>query len=267
MQQLHRVDTEATVRLSDLSTSGKDFHSDRKAAEKEFESLRRELAEWQLKFYAAKQAKLLVVLQGMDCSGKDGTTRHVFRGVNPQGVPVVTFKQPTDEELAHDYLWRIHKQMPAAGMIAVFNRSHYEDVLVVRVDQLAPEEVWQMRFAQINEFEKLLAQTGTRILKFFLHISAKEQKQRFEERLEDPAGRWKFSMDDLKKRKQWDAYQAAYEDAIQRCNAPWAPWYIIPANQRWYRNLAVCRVIVETLREMRPEYPERPDLPESIEID
>ncbi len=267
MQQLHRIDLETPERLSELPTSGKDFHSDRIAAEKEFKKLRREFAEWQRKLYAAKNAKLLVIFQGMDASGKDGTTRHVFRGVNPQGVSVVSFKQPTESELAHDYLWRVHQKVPAAGMIAVFNRSHYEDVLVVRVDKLVPEEVWRERYAQINEFEKFLSSTGTRILKFFLHVSEKEQKERFEERFKEPDSRWKFSMDDLGKRKQWDDYQTAYEEALNRCHTAWSPWHVIPANQRWYRNLAVCRVIVDALREMHPEYPERPDLPESLEIE
>ncbi len=267
MQQHHCVNPDEPVRLREWSTSGKDFHTDRDAAEKEFKELRREFAEWQRKLYAAGKSKLLIILQGMDASGKDGTTRHVFRGVNPQGVSVVSFKQPTEADLAHDYLWRVHQKVPGAGMIGVFNRSHYEDVLVVRVDKLAPKEVWRERYEQINEFEKLLASTGTRILKFFLHTSREEQKQRFEDRLAEADSRWKFSLGDLEKRKQWDDYQQAYEDVLNRCSTEWGPWYVIPANQRWYRNLAVCRVVVETLREMNPQYPERPDLPKSIAIE
>jgi PPK2 family polyphosphate:nucleotide phosphotransferase len=191
----------------------------------------------------------------------------VFRGLNPQGVSVVPFKQPTDHELAHDFLWRVHQKVPGKGIIAVFNRSHYEDVVIVRVDKLVPDDVWQQRFEQINEFERLLNATGTRILKVFLHISQKEQKQRFEDRLADAKGRWKFSMGDLDKRRQWDDYMTAYEEAISRCSTPWAPWHIVPANQRWYRNLAVCRLIVESMRELNPRYPDRPDLPDQIEID
>lgn len=267
MQELHRVKPDERVRLSSWSTSGKDFHNDRDAAEKEFKQIRREFASWQRKLYADSKSKLLIILQGMDASGKDGVTRHVFRGVNPQGVSVTSFKQPTAEELRHDYLWRVHQRVPAAGMIGVFNRSHYEDVLVVRVDNLVPKDVWSQRYAQINEFERMLSLTGTRILKFFLHTSREEQKQRFVDRLKEADSRWKFSLGDLEKRKQWDEYQQAYEDVLQRCTTEWAPWYVIPANQRWYRNLAICRIIVETLRTLNPQFPQRADLPGSIEIE
>ncbi|MEZ6067255.1 MAG: polyphosphate kinase 2 family protein [Planctomycetaceae bacterium] len=211
-----------------------------------------------------RKQKLLIVLQAMDAGGKDGTTRKVFTGVNPQGVRVTSFKAPTAAELAHDYLWRIHQAVPAKGMIGVFNRSHYEDVLVVRVDKLVPESVWRGRYEQINQFEELLCETGTRMIKFFLHITPDEQKERFQERLDDPEKHWKFSPDDLKKRKQWGEYQAAYNEALSRCSTEHAPWYVVPANQNWYRNLIVVRTIVETLREMNPCYP--PGHPEYADL-
>ncbi|MCA9079124.1 MAG: polyphosphate kinase 2 family protein [Planctomycetaceae bacterium] len=255
MPHTHRLIPGKLGSLADYPTSGREFHDDREQAEKEFKKLRHELIEWQPKLYAEGKQKLLIVFQAMDAGGKDGTTRKVFRGVNPQGVRVTSFKAPTPLELAHDYLWRVHQQVPAAGMIGVFNRSHYEDVLVVRVDEIVPEAVWQERYEQINQFEQLLASTGTRILKFYLHISKQEQKEQFEERLEDPEKHWKFSHADLDKRAQWDDYMLAYEDALNRCTTQWAPWYVIPADSKWYRNLAVMRVIVDTLREMNPQFP------------
>ena len=191
----------------------------------------------------------------MDAGGKDGTIRHVFRGVNPQGVRVTSFKNPSENELAHDFLWRIHQAVPATGMIGVFNRSHYEDVLVVRVEKLVSKNFWEARFEQINQFERMLSETGATILKFYLHISKEEQAERFQARLDDPRKNWKFSPDDLEKRKKWEDYMAVYEDALNRCTTDWAPWYVIPSDQKWYRNLAIARVIVDTLRELNPQYP------------
>ena len=214
--------------------------------------------------WAEGKHALLIVLQAMDAGGKDGTIKQVMRGVNPQGCHVTGFKVPTEEELDHDYLWRIHKAVPRRGYIGIFNRSHYEDVLVVRVHGLVPEEVWQQRYEQINQFEKLLADTGTTILKFFLYISKEEQKERFEARLQDPRKNWKFSMKDVKERGHWDAYMRAYEDALNRCSTPWAPWHIIPANRKWYRNLAVSQVIVEALERLEMRYP--PALPDVDKI-
>jgi PPK2 family polyphosphate:nucleotide phosphotransferase len=266
MSHSHQLKPGKTVRLADLSTEGKSFHPDRKDADKEFEKLRDEFIETQRRFYADGRQKLLIVLQGMDCGGKDGAIRHVFRGVNPQGVQVTSFKVPSTAERARDYLWRIHQAVPGNGMIGVFNRSHYEDVLVVRVDQLVPKEVWQRRYDQINEFERMLSDTGTRILKFYLHMSKQEQRKRLEARLEDKTKHWKFAVDDLAKRRQWDDYMAAYEDALNRCTTDWAPWHVIPADQKWYRNLAITRVIVAALREMKPEYPPAHDVSQ-IEID
>jgi PPK2 family polyphosphate:nucleotide phosphotransferase len=191
----------------------------------------------------------LIVLQAIDAGGKDGTIRHVMSGVNPQGCRVASFKTPTPQELAHDFLWRIHKAVPERGMIGIFNRSHYEDVLVVRVHKLVPKKVWKQRYDQINAFEKILTENHVKILKFFLYISKDEQKKRFEERLTDPQKYWKFSKDDLVERGFWDQYMEAYEDNLSLCSTAWAPWFIIPANHKWFRNLAISRIILETLED------------------
>ena len=191
----------------------------------------------------------------MDTGGKDGTVKHVFSGVNPAGCSMTRFRAPSPEELDHDFLWRVHHAAPRKGQIGIFNRSHYEDVLVVRVHNLAPEEAWKRRYAQINAFERLLSDSGTRILKFFLHISKEEQKKRLEARLKDPAKRWKFSRTDLDERKLWGGYRRAYEDALSKCSTPWAPWHVVPANRKWFRNLVVARAIVEALEEMDPRTP------------
>ena len=217
--------------------------------------------------WAEGRRALLVVLQALDAGGKDGTTRAVFSGVNPQGCSVVGFKAPSAEELAHDFLWRVHHRVPARGQIGVFNRSHYEDVLVVRVDSLVPESVWRQRYEQINSFERLLADNGTTILKLFLHISREEQAERLRERLSDPAKRWKFSPDDLRKRAQWDDYRAAYEEALSRCSTAHAPWYVIPGDRNWVRNLAVARLVRRTLEAMEPRLPEPGWDPESIVVE
>jgi PPK2 family polyphosphate:nucleotide phosphotransferase len=214
--------------------------------------------------WAEDRHSLLIVLQATDAGGKDGTIKHVFRGVNPQGCRVTSFKVPTEEELDHDFLWRVHKAVPRRGQIGIFNRSHYEDVLVVRVESLVPEAVWRQRYEQINRFEKLLADSGTTILKFFLHISREEQKERFEERLEDPTKGWKFSRGDLAKRERWDDYVLAYEEALSRCSTPWAPWFVIPANHKWYRNLVISQIIVEALEKLDMQYP--PPLEDAAEI-
>lgn len=218
------------------------------------------LAVLQELLYAEGKHKLLVVLQAMDTGGKDGTIRHVFKGVNPAGVRVAAFKQPTGQELAHDFLWRAHAQVPAQGEIAIFNRSHYEDVLVVRVHKLVPKAVWRQRYDQINDFERLLAQTGTTILKFYLHIDKDEQKKRLESRLQNPHKRWKFRRADLEERKLWPDYQQAYEGALSHTSTKEAPWYIVPANAKWYRNVVVVRVIVEALEKLKMSYPKPEDL-------
>ncbi len=229
--------------------------------------LQKRLKQLQSMLFADKSQALLIVLQAMDAGGKDGTIKHVFTGVNPQGVRVAGFKQPSDEELAHDFLWRIHQHVPEKGYIGIFNRSHYEDVLIVRVNNLVPKAVWEKRYDHINHFEKLLVDSGTRILKFYLHIDRDEQKERFEERLQRPDKNWKFSRGDLGVRKQWDEYMKAYETAIYRCHTDDAPWHIVPANRKWYRNYVVMKTIIETLEDMNLKYPDpEPDL-DKIVID
>jgi PPK2 family polyphosphate:nucleotide phosphotransferase len=229
------------------------------------DQLKDRLSELQEILYAQGKYSLLIVLQAMDAGGKDGTIKHVFTGLNPQGVRIVSFKVPTELELSHDFLWRIHQHTPERGQITIFNRSHYEDVLVVRVKELVPEDVWRARYEHINAFEKLLADSGVIILKFFLHISKDEQKERFQERLDDPTKHWKFSVGDLAVREQWDEYMQAYEDALTHCNTRYAPWHIVPANRKWYRNYVVTRAIVEALESLPLAYPpEEPGLDQIV---
>lgn len=242
------------VRLKDYDPDDRGDY-DKAQARAEEQKLEDRLAALQERLYAEGQQSLLIVLQAMDAGGKDGTIRKVFDSVNPQGVRVTSFKTPTAEELAHDYLWRVHPHVPPKGYIGIFNRSHYEDVLIVRVNRLVPEDVWKKRYDEINAFERLLADNGTRILKFFLNISKAEQKERFQERLDDPEKHWKFSTGDLPVRERWDDYMRAYEDVLTRCNTDYASWYIIPANRKWYRNLVVTQTIVETLEAMNPQFP------------
>ena len=218
------------------------------------------LTELQTRLWAESKQKLLVVLQAMDTGGKDGTIRHVFKGVNPQGVRVWGFGVPTEWELAHDYLWRVHQRTPESGSISIFNRSHYEDVLVVRVKGLAPEERWRRRFDHIVAFEQLLADEGTTVIKLFLHISKEEQRERLEARLNEADKRWKFNTADLEDRKLWDDYIDAYEEALTRTSTEKAPWYVVPADRKWYRNLVVSTILIQALEKMDPQYPPEPDL-------
>jgi len=264
MPDTHRLTPGSSIELTELSTRGRDFCDDRDAAEEEFQSLREEFIALQPRLYAEGKQKLLIVLQAMDAGGKDSTIRKICQGVNPQGVEVSSFKKPSAEELAHDFLWRVHREVPGAGMVGIFNRSHYEDVLVVRVHDIVPKSVWQPRFELINQFEKYLTATGTTVLKFFLHISKGEQKERFQDRLDEPEKHWKFDVEDLEKRKSWDDYQNAFEDMLNECTTPHAPWYVIPADQKWYRNVAIMRVIVDTLKTMSPQYPESDDLSDIV---
>jgi PPK2 family polyphosphate:nucleotide phosphotransferase len=211
--------------------------------------------------YAEHKSALLIVLQALDAGGKDGTVRHVMSGVNPQGCKVTSFKKPSAEEASHDFLWRIHKAVPPIGDIGIFNRSHYEDVLVARVHNLVPKNMWSRRYDQINRFEHMLHENNVRILKFFLHISKDEQKERFQQRIDDKDRQWKISESDFVERKFWDDYTKAYEDALTKCSTPQAPWYVIPSNKKWFRNLAVSHIIVETLEEMHMKFP-----PPSVDV-
>jgi PPK2 family polyphosphate:nucleotide phosphotransferase len=232
-----------------------EYQGEKKEAQEEQDRLTVRLAELQSHLWAESERSLLVVLQAMDTGGKDSTIRHVFTGVNPQGVKVWSFGVPSELELAHDYLWRVHERTPSRGTITIFNRSHYEDVLVVRVRELVPEERWSRRYEHIREFEQLLSDEGTVIVKLFLNISKDEQKKRLQERLDDPEKSWKFRMGDLEEREHWDAYQRAYEDALSQTSTEYAPWYVVPANKKWFRNLVVSSILVETLETMDPRLP------------
>ncbi|NIA24860.1 MAG: polyphosphate kinase 2 family protein [Gammaproteobacteria bacterium] len=253
----HRVEPETAVRLSDRDPADATaFAGGKNAGRKKAEALNRRLEKLQELLYAEGKHRLLVVLQAMDTGGKDGTIQHVFDGTNPQGVKVASFKKPTPQELAHDYLWRVHPHTPGNGEIVIFNRSHYEDVLVVRVHNLVPPDIWSRRYDQINAFEKRLADEGTTILKFFLHISKEEQRRRLQARLDEPTKHWKFSRNDLAERKRWDAYTEAYEAVLSKTSTLWAPWYVVPADRKWYRNLVVSEVLVDTLERLDMRYPE-----------
>ncbi len=225
------------------------------AAAEELEKYSQQLTELQAVMYAENKHALLIVLQAMDGGGKDGTIHHVMAAMNPQGCSVVGFKVPTAEELSHDYLWRIHKNTPGKGHITVFNRSHYEDVLVVRVHNLVPREVWSKRYNEINAFERELANSGTTIVKFFLHIDKDEQLNRFRDRLDQPDKQWKISDSDYTERDYWDDYQKAYIDVLSKCSFNYAPWYVIPANKKWFRDLAVSQILVETMEGLKMKYP------------
>ncbi len=249
----------AAIRSRD-SQSKQGFEGEKDEGQEALPALNDELADLQIRLFAESKQKLLVVLQAMDTGGKDGTIRHVFSGVNPQGVRVWSFGVPTDAELAHDYLWRVHSRTPENGMITIFNRSHYEDVLVVRVKNLVPEDRWQKRFDHIVEFERMLSDEGTTIVKLFLHISKEEQRERLQARLDDPSKHWKFSLGDLDDRSLWDDYVDAYEDAITRTSTKHGPWYVVPADRKWYRNLVVSTILIQTLEGMDPQYPPDPDL-------
>ena len=244
------------LRLANIDPNDCGAYRRKAKARQDLEADCRQLVDLQEMLYAEARHSLLIVLQAMDAGGKDGTIQHVMSGVNPQGVTVTSFKVPTPEESSHDYLWRVHCAVPPRRMIGIFNRSHYEEVLIVRVHGLVPPAVWGARYEQINQFEKYLTENGVTILKFFLHISKDEQKKRFEKRLRKPSKQWKFAMGDLQERKRWGDYMDAYEDMLNRTSTDWAPWYVIPANHKWYRNLLVSRVIAETLRGFHMRYPE-----------
>jgi PPK2 family polyphosphate:nucleotide phosphotransferase len=255
VKQPLRVPPGEKVRLSDFDAGYTGEIKNKQEAKKNLAENLAALADFSYRLYAENRRALLLVLQGMDTSGKDGTIRHVMRGFNPQNCRVTPFKQPSVEELAHDFLWRVVCSTPRKGSIGIFNRSHYEDVLVVRVHELVPKEEWETRYERINQFEKMLVAGGTTIVKVFLHISKDEQRRRLQARLDDPKKRWKFSRGDLAERRYWDDYQKAYEVAITRCNTEHAPWHIVPANHKWHRNLVISQLLRATLEKMGPQYP------------
>lgn len=243
--KLHKIDTAATA----------DWSKGREAGEARALELNRELEALQELLYAEGKQRVLIVLQAMDTGGKDGVVRHVFEGVNPSGVRVASFKQPSTLELSHNYLWRYFQQLPKRGEIVIFNRSHYESVLVERVHEIVPKRVWKRRYGHIAEMEQTLADEGTTILKFFLHISKEEQKRRLQARLDDREKLWKFSLGDLAEREHWASYMEAYEEAIEQTSSEGAPWYVIPADKKWYRDLVISQIIVDTLRRLDMKYP------------
>jgi PPK2 family polyphosphate:nucleotide phosphotransferase len=250
-------------RLDAGATFGRDKESSVATTLKEMERLR----SLQDRLWAEAKHSVLVVLQGIDAAGKDGTIAKVMEAFNPQGCPVSSFKVPTPEELGHDFLWRIHKRTPRKGEVAIFNRSHYEDVLVVRVHGIVPKAVWSARYDKINDFEETLTRNGTTVVKFFLAIDRDEQRKRFQERVDNPKKRWKFSLADLEERKLWDDYQKAFDEALSKTSTSAAPWYVIPANRNWFRNLAVATILADTMAALKPAYPPAPDLPANLVIE
>ncbi|HEX4633056.1 MAG TPA: polyphosphate kinase 2 family protein [Gemmatimonadales bacterium] len=255
LSQKLRIPPERTVSLDGWDPANTHGWKKDERMQKELAENIRKLDALQYVMYAEHKHALLVVLQGMDGSGKDGTIRHVMTGLNPQGCRVTSFKVPTPQEAAHDFLWRVHRAAPPLGDIGIFNRSHYEDVLVTRVHNLVPRAVWSRRYDDINAFEALLANQGVVIVKCFLHISRAEQKKRFEDRINDPDRQWKISEADFAERKYWGAYMKAFEDVLSKCSTRDAPWYVIPADKKWFRNLAVCRILVETLEGLSMKFP------------
>jgi PPK2 family polyphosphate:nucleotide phosphotransferase len=255
----YRIEPGEQVSLADQDPGDTGAYEDPDDARSELSGVVEQIGELQARLYAEEKRALLVVLQGIDAAGKDSTVAHVFRGANPQGCRVYSFKEPSNEEAAHDFLWRYHQHTPARGMIHVFNRSHYEDVLVVRVKGLVEERLWRSRYESINDFERMLVREGTTIVKFLLHISKEEQLDKFRERLERQDKYWKWSPNDIKERELWDDYQRAYEDAAGATSTPWAPWYVVPADHRWYRNYVIARVLAATLQSMDPRFPEPPE--------
>ena len=244
------------VNLAKVDAGFRDKHESHEHALPEIEKYSQKLRELQYLMYAEDKRSLLICLQGRDAAGKDGTINHVLSAMNPQGCTVTGFKVPSKEEAAHDFLWRYHQHTPACGQVAIFNRSHYEDVLVVRVHDLVPKKVWFRRYEHINDFEKMLYDNGTHILKFYLHIDPEEQLERFKKRIDDPARHWKISDGDYAERPYWDAYTAAFEEALGKCSTEYAPWFIIPSNHKWFRNLAISRIVAEVLESLKMKFPE-----------
>ncbi len=243
------------------------YHGSKEESETQFDVLQDELQQLQKMLYAQNKHRVLVVMQAMDTGGKDGCIKHVFSRIDPQGIHVRSFKKPTEEELAHDFLWRVHAKVPSTGQMVIFNRSHYEDIIAVRVKKLFPEEVWKRRQQNVLDFERMLAEEGTTIVKIFLHISKDEQKKRLESRLTNPAKHWKFNPDDLADRARWDDFMAAYQDVIGKTSTDLAPWYVVPADRKWYRNLCVARIMVDTLKQLNMEFPKITWDPSAIKIE
>jgi PPK2 family polyphosphate:nucleotide phosphotransferase len=263
----YRIARGSDVALAKRDPAEKELAPDKEAGKARFAALNVRLEELQELLYAEGKHKLLVVFQAMDTAGKDSSIRHIFDRTNPQGVRVASFKKPSSEELGHDYLWRVHKHTPGAGQITIFNRSHYEDVLVVRVHDIVPKARWSKRYKHIRHFEELLADEGTTILKFFLHISKDEQKERLQDRLDQHHKHWKFARGDLAERKLWDNYMEAYEAAISETSTKSAPWFVIPANRKWYRNLIISEILVDTLEGLNMKYPAAEDGLDDIVIE
>ena len=251
----YRVEPGEPARLAERDPDETEGYTRKKDVAEGLADARKRIGELQTRLYAEHRRSLLIVLQAMDTGGKDGTIKGVFQGVNPQGCQVWSFKAPSAEEREHDFLWRYHHRVPPAGMIHIFNRSHYEDVLVVRVKSLVPEATWRGRFDAINDFEQQLTASGVTLVKFFLHISREEQRRRLQSRLDDPSKHWKFSSNDLAERARWGDYQLAFDEALTRCSTPYAPWYVVPANVKWFRNLVVARTIADTLAALDPQFP------------
>lgn len=249
------VEPGSQINLDEIDAGFTDTHESHQHALPEIEAYSHRLKDLQYLLYAEDKRSLLICLQGRDAAGKDGTINHVLGAMNPQGCRVSGFKVPSKEEAAHDFLWRYHKATPERGQVAIFNRSHYEDVLVVRVHDLVPKEIWSKRYEHINNFEKLLHDDGTHILKFYLHIDQDEQLMRFKQRIDDPARHWKISDGDYAERPFWNAYTHAFEVALERCSTAHAPWFVIPSNHKWFRNLAISKIVVETLEGLNMQFP------------
>ncbi|HLY13343.1 MAG TPA: polyphosphate kinase 2 family protein [Candidatus Limnocylindrales bacterium] len=267
LHDLLRIEPGSKVRLGRIDPAETHGHT-KQDSDKELAAGLIRLSGLQDRLWAEAKHPVLVVLQGIDAAGKDGTVHHVMSAFNPQGCPVTDFKVPSALELSHDYLWRIHQHAPGKGEIAIFNRSHYEDVLVVRVHELVPKMVWKKRYDQINDWERMLVDEGTTVVKFFLLIDKEEQRRRFQDRYDDPTKRWKFKMGDLAERALWDSYMAAFEEALNRCSTAAAPWYVIPANRNWFRNLAVAEILGDVLDDLKPVYPPiDPNVPAKLVIE
>ena len=265
---IYKIEPDSSFRLKDHDPGDKRFFPDIKDRGVEaFHRLKETFIELQNLLYAENKHRILIVFQAMDTGGKDGTIRHIFSEVSPLGVQAVSFKKPTEKELSHDFLWRIHHHTPGKGQMVLFNRSHYEDIVAVRVNKLAPKEIWEKRYEHILNFEKMLVDEGVTILKFFLNISQKEQKVRLKARLNRPEKHWKFNPADLDSRNLWSKYMSAYEDVISKTSKGWAPWFVIPANRKWYRNLVVTSIIIDTLKGLNMRYPKATFDPKAIKIE